>query len=280
MKCIAAVAAVGAGLASGESYQIPKSAGEIGQPFDGFVSYSIEFSSFPEFAGIFERYDINHAEFLTILEPGNKSAPNIYSYNLIKNLGDIMGSMPYVRVGGNTQDYALYNTSQPEALIGIIDSKRSPDYPTTIYIGKAYMQSYQTWPGVKFSHGFNMGLGGNRSEGWATLSQTVPLICEAIGHVNLYTWEYGNEPDLFSTSAQGPVRPPSWNETTYVQQWHNATKEIREQVKAVCPELAAQGQPKFMAPSNAGSFNHLKAAVAWEQGLNKYNDIEYFSTHK
>lgn len=50
----------------------------------GFVSYSIEFSSFPDFAG-------------------NKSQPNEFSYNLLKNLKSLQGSFPYIRVGGNTQ---------------------------------------------------------------------------------------------------------------------------------------------------------------------------------
>lgn len=191
-----------------------------------------------------------------------------------------MGTKPYIRVGGNTQDYALYNASQTEALVGIVDPKRSPDYPTTIHISKAYLESYQTWPGVKFSHGFNLALGANRSEGWDTLSSTVPLVCEALKHGNLYTWQYGNEPDLYAISSQGPVRPSSWNESTYVYQWHNGTKEIRKQIQAACPELAAKGQPKFMAPAFAGAFGRLKAAAAFQDGLNKDKDIEYFSTHK
>ena len=58
-----------------------------GVPLEGFVSFSIEFSSFPDFAG-------------------NLSAPNTFSDNLLKNLGNIIGTKPYIRVGGNTQDFA------------------------------------------------------------------------------------------------------------------------------------------------------------------------------
>lgn len=191
-----------------------------------------------------------------------------------------MGKNPYIRVGGNTQDYALYNSSQKLALVGVVDPNRSPDYPTTIHIGRAYVESYHTWPGFRFSHGLNMGLGGNRSEGWQSLIDTVPLVCATLSHGNLYTWEYGNEPDLFSTSAQGPVRPPNWDESKYVWQWHNATKEIKKQISKQCPRLAARGEPKFMAPSFAGITNHLNATLSWEAGLNRDNDISYFSTHK
>lgn len=121
-----------------------------------------------------------------------------------------------------------------------------------------------------------MGLGGNRSAGWQTLLDTVPLACRALKG-KTYTWEYGNEPDLFSTSAQGPVRPPTWNESTYVEQWLNATRHIRESVRKNCHGTAS---PRFMAPSNAGVSNHLKATKMWPAGLNQDNDIELFSTHK
>lgn len=49
-----------------------------------FVSFSIEFAFFPDFAG-------------------NKSAPNVFSDNLLANLGALQGSKPDIRVGGNTQ---------------------------------------------------------------------------------------------------------------------------------------------------------------------------------
>ena len=51
---------------------------------ESFVSFSIEFSSFPDFAG-------------------NSSQPNTFSYTLLQHLGRIQGSNPIIRVGGNTQ---------------------------------------------------------------------------------------------------------------------------------------------------------------------------------
>ncbi|KAL1865293.1 hypothetical protein VTK73DRAFT_5294 [Phialemonium thermophilum] len=241
-------------------YTIDADQAAAGEPFDGFVSYSIEFSSFPDFAG-------------------NKSQPNVYSNNLLENIGDLIGTKPYIRVGGNTQDYALYNASLPFALNGTYNLNKSPDYPTTIFIGPSYFESYSTWNATKFSHGFNLGLGGNNSEGWQTLLDTAPLACKALSHDNFYLWEYGNEPDLYSTSAQGPVRPSNWNETTYVSQWLNGTRHILERIQQHCPELAAKASYGYMAPSLAGTNGHLKAIVAWQDGLNTDKDIKMFSTH-
>lgn len=208
---------------------------------------------------------------------GNSSSPNTFSDNLLNNLANFQGTKPYIRVGGNTQDYALYNASLPYAVNGTINPSKSVDYPTTVYIGPSYFESYSTWSDVRFSHGFNMGLGGNSSAGWQTLLDTIPLACKALEGGKLLLWEYGNEPDLFSTSAQGPVRPPIWNESTYVSQWLDGSRRIKEDVAKACPDLASYG---FMAPSFAGVENHLNPVVTWNDGINVDKDIELISSHK
>ncbi|KAK2060332.1 beta-glucuronidase [Colletotrichum caudatum] len=228
--------------------------------FDAFVSYSIEFAFFPDYAG-------------------NASAPNTFSENLLANLGALQGARPYIRVGGNTQDYALYNESLPYAVNGTYDFARSRDYPTTVYIGPSFFESYGTFADTKFTHGFNLGLGANRSEGWETLKATVPLACRAIGRDRLDVWEYGNEPDLYSTSAQGPVRPPSWDEAVYVAQWLNGTREIARVLAEACPGSGPASPPAFKAPSNSGTSNRLRAPAQWAAGLNADRNVALFSTH-
>lgn len=198
---------------------------------------------------------------------------------MLTNIGNIIGTKPYIRVGGNTQDYALYNASLTYAVNGTINPARSADYPTTVYIGPSYFESYNTLDGVRFSHGFNLALGANSTAGWETLLDTVPLACAALGNGKLYWWEYGNEPDLYSTSAQGPVRPSTWNESTYVSQWLNGTREILALIKKNCPDLAGDSYG-YIAPSFAGTGNHLRAPTAWADGLDVDDDIKLFSSHK
>ncbi len=200
---------------------------------------------------------------------------------MLNNIADITGNKPNIRVGGNTQDYAIYNSSLDVAIYGIIDPKRSPDYPTTVWIGPSYFESYLTWPGCKYSHGLNLALGANLSakwqpQGWDTLEDTVPLLCKALRDDRLYSWEYGNEPDLYAISSQGPVRPPSWNVTEYVRQWHNGTNEIKKMVQKHCPSL---GKPRFMGLSFVLP-DILDVETTWKDGINKYHDIEYYSAHK
>lgn len=214
---------------------------------------------------------------------GNNSAPNVFSDNLLNNIGNLTGTKPHIRVGGNTQDYALYNASLPYALNGTFNFARSPDYPTTIFIGPSYFESYAQWPHTKFSHGFNLGLGGNNSAGWQTLLDTVPLACKALGGGKLLMWEYGNEPDLFSTSSQGPVRPPAplgWNESIYVGQWLNGTKQIRSSLQEACPDMLANGSYGYMAPSFGGVNNTLRLPATWMAGMDNDQDVKLVSTHK
>jgi hypothetical protein len=64
------------------SGRVPPTAGDA--ILSPFVAFSIEFSSFPDFAG-------------------NISTPNKFSKNLLDNLGKLQGGKPHIRVGGNTQ---------------------------------------------------------------------------------------------------------------------------------------------------------------------------------
>lgn len=213
---------------------------------------------------------------------GNLSAPNTFSNNLLNNIGNLTGTKPYLRVGGNTQDYAIYNASLPTSTYGIINPARSEDYPTTLYIGPSYFESYATFPDTKYLHGFNLGLGGNNShpEGWSTLLETAALACKSLEGGKLLWWEYGNEPDLYSTSAQGAVRPSDWNETMYVSQWLNGTRAIKEVVANVCPDMISGDQYGYMAPSFAGVSNHLNPVTTWRDGLDADEDVKVFSSHK
>jgi hypothetical protein len=71
---------------SGKYITLPQnpSAQASGPIGPSFVSFSIEFASFPDYAG-------------------NLSHPNIYSDNLLNNIAKYQGSKPVIRVGGQTQ---------------------------------------------------------------------------------------------------------------------------------------------------------------------------------
>ncbi|KAI1431121.1 glycoside hydrolase family 79 protein [Xylaria sp. CBS 124048] len=232
---------------------------KFGEPLDGFVSFSIEFSSFPDFAG-------------------NQSQPNEFSNNLLENLGSLTGQKPYIRVGGNTQDYAIFNPDLQIALNGTINATRSPDYPTTVEIGTKYFESFLTWPNTKYSYGFNLG-GNHDSRVGETLVNAAALACKTLGKERLYLWEYGNEPDLYATSSQGPVRPITYNEADYVSEWLNGTRTIKSVIAKTCPDLVGNSSYGYLAPSFGGTGNHLKAPIAFQDGFDEDGVMRLYSTH-
>ncbi|EJP64443.1 Glycoside hydrolase, catalytic core [Beauveria bassiana ARSEF 2860] len=264
--------------ATTEPIRIPSAPNVDSVPGQSFISYSIELSSFPDFAGTLPPHSALSSQPSLTLVPGNKSNPNTFTDNLLTNIGNIAGSKPYIRVGGNTQDFALYNASLRTQINGTYDPQRSNDYPTTIYLGPSFFESYQTLPGVRFSHGFNLGKGAVSAEGWQALVDTAPLACKAFGRDRFYGYEYGNEPNNFNLGGKYRPRNTSWDAEDYVREWRNGTAEIRRQMRKHCPELEDK-YLTFMAPSYDDRASSLPAVEVWKLGLDENNDINTYSVH-
>lgn len=150
----------------------------------------------------------------------------------------------------------------------------SNDFPYIVTIGPSFFESYETWPGVKFSHGFN--LGKNGTAGMNTLLATVPLACKALSDGKLAYWELGNEPDRYKNASTYAVRPASWNESDYVSEWLPKARIIKRQLAKSCPGMA----DKFIAPSFAGLTYHLNPVKTWQSGLDSDDNILMTSMHK
>ena len=176
------------------------------------------------------------------------------------------------------RDYYLYDPNLPVALVGSVDPSRSPDYPTTISIGPSYFESYSTFPNAKYIHGFNLGKNGTAAR--TSLLATVPLACKALEDGKLAYWELGNEPDLYKTSAQGHVRPPTWTERDYVNEWLEGTRAIKKALAEVCPDLVTKEKYGYYAPSFAGTSNSLNPITTWKSGLDTDEDVRVVSSHK
>ncbi|GME26055.1 putative glycoside hydrolase family 79 protein [Neofusicoccum parvum] len=227
---------------------------------EAFVSYAFEFSSFPDFAG------------------NSTSGPNLFSDQLLNNIGNITGTKPYIRVGGNTQDYAVYDPSLPVALVGVIDPERQPNYPTNVTVGPSFFESYATWPGARYVHGFNLARS-NGTYGDEDLLGPVEPACRALGiDDRLLYWEVGNEVDVYNR-GRFAVRPPGWDEADYVAEWLNATRRVRARMGEACPELATDERFKLWAPSYGGTDNGLDAVRPWQDGIDADGNVVEVSMH-
>ncbi|WPH02262.1 glycoside hydrolase family 79 protein [Acrodontium crateriforme] len=238
-----------------KTIQIPNTTPQnAGIPLDSFMSYSIELSSFPDFAG-------------------NLSHPNAFSYNLLRNIASLSSTPPIIRVGGNTQDYAIFNHSLEIGLFGVYNSSKSNDYPTTISIGPAFFESYHTWPGMKFTHGFNLGRDSPAAR--KALLESVPYACKSLSGSSLVAWELGNEPNDYA----GVVRPESYDEVEYVNEWLYWSRAIRAQVDKACPESASDSNFKFYAPSYGLPDAGLDVVKTFEDDVDSDKVISHIAIH-
>ncbi|KAJ9606337.1 hypothetical protein H2200_009298 [Cladophialophora chaetospira] len=206
---------------------------------------------------------------MQLTNKGNTSSPNTFSVNLLENIEKLQGTMPVIRVGGNSQDRAIYDDS----LVTATASSCSADALAIQCIGKSFFDSYGTFPRTRYSHGFN--LAWNNASGYNTLAATVPLACKAIGAGKLENWEYGNEPDLY----MGKWRPSNWTEAEYVAEWQNGTSQIRSLLQEACPKLASQKYFNFMAPSLSSPGSKLRPTEIFNDTLNSGHSLEQISVH-
>ncbi|MCJ1293681.1 hypothetical protein MMC34_005236 [Xylographa carneopallida] len=215
---------------------------------ESFVSFAIEFYFFPDFSG-------------------NLASPNTFSNNLLSNIGNISGTKPYIRVGGNTQDLAIFDAALPVAT----QATYIDGHPEDISIGPSFFEGYSSFPGSKFIHGFNLKNATNSATGWGSLLDEVPVACKSLDG-KLVWWEYGNEPDVY------PRPPSTWNTSSYVDDWHNGTAAIQQQLSSSCPDMSSGTQYGFVGPSLLGT-GGLPPVQLFKSGLNDNGEVKQYTMH-
>jgi len=125
---------------------------------EAFVSFGVEFIFFPDFSG-------------------NSSSPNTFSNNLLDNIGNISGTKPYLRVGGNSQDYAIYDANLPTATKISAPAAKTDAPLSNVQIGPSFFEGYSALSNMKFIHGLNLKNATNSPAGWTSLMQIVGVAC-------------------------------------------------------------------------------------------------------
>lgn len=273
MKIPHTAVAAGLGLSSPDGssespriVKVPsKAPNSAGVPLDNFVSFSVELSYFPDYAG-------------------NLTHPNTFSNNLLNNIASFSGSKPYIRVGGSSQDNALFVEKQEEALI-LNFGTPTADQPANLTFGPKFFESYHTWPDTSFIHGYNLKYNGTDDR--AALLAQVPYACASLRN-QLIGWELGNEADLYSVVFPGvnatlfpAARSSAWKESDYADSWREWSEAIDAAVEEHCPDLAASDD-YWYAPSfaNSPTLSSLDPVKAWQAGLGSDRDLKVFAAHQ
>jgi hypothetical protein len=79
--------------------------------------------------------------------------PNLFSKQVVQNLYDISGAYPIFRIGGSTQNSAVYYPDQSEAIIDPFDSVAA-DQPSKTMLGPKWFESFHQFPeGTQYIYG-------------------------------------------------------------------------------------------------------------------------------
>ena len=218
-----------------------------------FVSFAIEYAFLPEFAG-------------------DTTNPNQFSYNVLSNIESISGMMPYVRVGGDSADTAMYVPGQSNATAVTFQNVDGNIKFGSVSIGPSFFKSFETWPGVKFIVGLNLKDASSTTEGLNSMLASVAASCGSLKDTLLW-WEYGNEPDRYGR------KPSIWNTTSYVEDWKLGATKINDSLQENCPDMASDGRFGFVGPSlfKAGRLSPVDIIT---NGYNSDNLVKEYALHQ
>ncbi|PWN35821.1 uncharacterized protein FA14DRAFT_120410, partial [Meira miltonrushii] len=164
------------------------------------------------------------------IEPSNlfaftgTTSPNQMTMNLLQNLANYTGQPPHMRVGGNTGDTALYNSSYTGYYF-----QPNPETtgPTDVaYYGPNFFKVINYLPkNTPITYGLPMAYQGpNASQ---MLLEIANGVVDAFTNIQLFSLEVGNEPDLY---VQNKFRPAGWGASQYGTEWSTAVLAVWQQV--------------------------------------------------
>ncbi|KAF1347728.1 hypothetical protein BDV97DRAFT_355893 [Delphinella strobiligena] len=170
------------------------------------------------------------------IEPSNlfsftgRETPNQLSINLLQNLADYSGAPPHLRIGGNTGDYMIYNITFQEYTVEANEYavNNGGESGNGFIIGPKYLAALDRFPtDTPITYGLNFGYTGDDY-----LDVVVAIaqgVLDELNNTKVYSFEIGNEPDLYLESWN-LLRTGTWDGTTYTQQFLERAAAVYEQV--------------------------------------------------
>ena len=139
---------------------------------------------------------------------------NDFTTNLLNNLANYTGVPPHIRLGGNTQDYMIYDggmnqyqvENNPKAVgQGLYGSD-------SMIIGPKFFEVVNRAFPADTPITFGLNLAYTESDYLDRITTMASQSIDRLTHVNLVSFEIGNEPDLY---LQNGFRTNSWGGQVY-----------------------------------------------------------------
>lgn len=186
------------------------------------------------------------------IEPSNLfsftgySTANELTFNLIDNLHNYTGAPPHIRLGGNTQDYMVFDQNQNQWTWinnpnSVGQGALASDH---MLIGPRFFQAANRFPqGTPTTWGLNLAY--QEADYIERLVTMAEQVLNHTSNLHIVGFEVGNEPDLY---AQNGFRTGPWGGDVYVKQWLDRASQLWQRV------LRPNGiQSNFFEPGTTAS---------------------------
>lgn len=145
------------------------------------------------------------------------------------NQPSFSGKPPHIRLGGNTQDYMIYSSSQNEwAHVHNSNAQGEGSIKwDSMLIGPRFFEAANRFPtGTPVTWGLNLAYDDDDAiDQVVTMAQQILDRCT---NLDIVAFEIGNEPDLYYTSSE--FRNSTWSGEVYTDQWLSRASAIYQQV--------------------------------------------------
>lgn len=190
---------------------------------------------------------------------GNASTPNVFSANLISNIGSRTGAPVHIRVGGTSGDFSVYDPNQKAALT-LPPGSKPGSIPKGIKRGQAWFEGFANFPNVKWTYMAQFATN--------NLQNSVDATKAALKYIgsNLDAIEIGNEIDLYRTDG---ARTAAYTVPEYISQWQQFWQG----------HTAAVGAKNYQAPVYAHNTPPWNIANAFTSGQAAKGSITSASLH-
>lgn len=159
------------------------------------------------------------------IEPSNlfsftgKDTPNQLSINLLQHLTNYSGAPPHLRLGGNTGDHMVWDASYDAFNLGKNPNQEEtgPTPADGSVFGPGYLEALERFPkGMPITFQLNMAY--DEGDYLDRIDEAAAAVVDGLNNTSLYSFEIGNEPDLYLQGWQ-LQRNGTWNGQIYTQQW-------------------------------------------------------------
>ncbi|KAI1767093.1 glycoside hydrolase superfamily [Hypoxylon sp. FL1150] len=168
------------------------------------------------------------------IEPSNlfsftgAAEPNTLTFNLLNNLASYAGKPPHIRIGGNTQDYMVFDETQTNWTWVNNPSATENEVlkSSSMLIGPRFFESANRLPkGTTVTWGLNLAY--QQPDYIDQITAMAKQVLSNCPNLTITSFEIGNEPDLY---LQNGFRKGQWGGQVYTQQWLDRASAIHEQV--------------------------------------------------